>query len=247
MGSCLPQNNGTITRAQEPLQAGLSATYRTATNVTVDTAGTSVDGGYVWDFSGALTGDQDEAVTLQPVTGQWYVSGSSTFATASYATQLSPTSTLLGIFDLTETALQLVGVASPTGTVPPPIGSTQTLLTYATPITVLQFPLTLGQTWTSTSNVTGTADGIDFAYPYTETYTNTVDKSGLVLTPYSTTPFPVLRVSTVLVRTVDFVPTTTRSFSFVAQCFSAVATITSNANETQTEFSTAASIQRLAP
>jgi hypothetical protein len=130
-----------------------------------------------------------------------------------------------------------------TGVVSPASGTTDTELTYATPIATLQFPLTVGATWSTSSNVTGTAEGIDVAY--TEAYVSKVDEAGTMKTPYGT--FNVLRVSTVLTRTIDLVATTTRSFSFVAECFGPVAAVTSQSNETSTEFSDDAEVRRLTP
>lgn len=48
-GGCAPNHDGTIDRAEVPLQAGLRATYRIATNATVNTAGTMMGGTRVWD------------------------------------------------------------------------------------------------------------------------------------------------------------------------------------------------------
>jgi len=235
-GGCLPDDAGEISRAQVFFQAGLHATYRVAQNVTVNTAGTmNANGSRTWDYSGPLQGDMDVLVTTLPITGSCY---SSSFPGAGYSSQLSPTEPLLGVFTANPSSLVLNGVVSETS------GTTQTEVTYAPPATTLSFPMSMGSSWTSTSTITGTADGIPDT-EYTEEYQSSVDAEGTLITPYAT--FPVLRVAVLLTRTVDFIPTTTRSFIFMTACFGSVATVTSNSNETTAEFTTAAVIQRLAP
>ena len=56
-----------------------------------------------------------------------------------------------------------------------------------------------------------------------------------------------LRVRVTLVRTVGVIPTTTRSFLFVSECFGTVASITSGDGESRAEFTRAAEVRRLAP
>lgn len=234
-GGCTANNDGTIDRAEVPLQAGLRGTYRIAENATVSTAGTTRgDGSRAWDLSGALGGDHDVIVETLAMTGTWYAAD---FGGASYATKLSDTADLLGVFQTSATALSLLGVVSPTS------GATQTKLTYATPIPTLSFPFHVGSSWNAMSNVSGTAQGV--ASFYTESYANKVDAFGDMKTPYGT--FKVQRVSSVLTRTVGALPTVTRTFVFIAECFGPVATIVSQSNETTAEFTSAAEVRRLAP
>jgi hypothetical protein len=237
-GGCLPDDSGQISRSQVFLQAGLHATFRVADSVTVSTAGTTQpDGSRTWDYSGALTGDQDVIVQTLPVNGAWYAT---TFPGAGYASQLSHTQPLLGIFTAGDTALVLNGVASQTS------GATQTELSYNPPATTLAFPIAMGATWQSTSTITGTASGIPSTY--TEEYQSTVDAHGSLVVPFGT--FPVLRVATLLTRTVGLYTTYTESFLFVTACFGTVATISAastQANPHMGEFTTVAEIERLAP
>jgi hypothetical protein len=120
---------------------------------------------------------------------------------------------------------------------------------YATPIPTLQFPFSLGSTWTTTSSVSGTALDITYAPgSWTETYVTTVDAAGEMKTPFAT--FPVLRVGTLLTQTVGFVVSYTQSFVWVAECFGPVAaasTASSTTKPTATEFSNDAEVRRLTP
>ena len=69
----------------------------------------------------------------------------------------------------------------------------------------------------------------------------------LALTGTAGTTFEVLRVRTELERTVGLLTTTVRTFAFVSECFGTVATVTSEDDEDQVEFSRAAEVRRLAP
>lgn len=234
-GSCLPDGDDAISRSEMPLAAGLHATFRIAQNATVNTAGTALpDGGLLWDLTGALNADQNVRVDTTALTGQWFEND---FVGATYTSRLSESQDLLGVFEVTSSALLLRGVVSPTS------GVYQTELTYSPAVTVLSFPLTPGATWSTSATVTGQAQG---AYvSYTEDYQSSVDKKGTISTPYA--DFPALRVATDLTRTVGFSVTTTRTFTFATDCFGAVAVITSQNNESQQEFSSAAEVRRLAP
>lgn len=234
-GLCVPNDDGTITRDEVPTQAGLHANFEFAENVTVDSAGSMIaNGTYAWDLTGPYSGDHTVLVTTNDPTGQWF---SSKFPGATYTTPLSDSSNLLGIFEASQTALSLIGVASPTS------GNTQTELSYSPPAPFLGVPMTLGTTWSSNSQVTGTAEGL--LSNYFEAYASKVDAQGTLKIPYGT--FNVLRVHTMLTRTVGGVATVTQSLAWVAECFGTIASLTSQMDETQTNFTNAAQVMRLTP
>ena len=232
---CSPDHDGTITREESPLRAGLYATFRIAENATVDTAGTTTGGTRHWDLGTALSGDHDERVELLSPEGAWWAGD---FPLATYAARLSTSSDNLGVFRVTDTALQLLGVVSPES------GFTQTELTNDPPVDVLRFPLREGDTWTITTTVSGQALGVVSAY--TEEYTFVADASGSITTPYG--DIDVIRVRSELSRTSGFATLDQRrSFAFVGECFGTVATITSTSFETQMDFTRASEVRRLAP
>lgn len=232
---CVPNGDGTITASEAPLGPGLHAKFRYATNVTLSTAGqTQTDGSRVWDLSGALGGDADVVIDTEPTTNAWYASK---FATASYATRLSPTSDLLGVFRFGGNELALEGVVSPSQQ------GNYTEVSYSPEAIAIQFPLTMNATWSSTSTVSGTAGGVPVVYY--EQYQSKVDAHGKVKTPYGT--FDVLRIATVLTKTVGPTVTITRTYGFFAECATQVATIVSQPDEPSAEFSNDALVERLAP
>ncbi|HEX3343046.1 MAG TPA: hypothetical protein VHS09_00685 [Polyangiaceae bacterium] len=215
---CIPNDDGTVTRAELPMLAGLHASFAiTTATQTMGTAGTAQpDGSTDWDFSAALSGDQTVVITTNAPAGQWFAAQ---FTSATYTTTLSETEPFLGVYQATAASLLLQGVVAPTNAAP------VTELSYSPSAEILAVPLQMGTTWTSTSTVTGKADGI--ASDYTEKYDSVVDAHGTLKVPYGT--FQVLRVQTTLTRTI--VPVTdvetTQVMTFIAECFGPVAKLTS--------------------
>lgn len=249
---CEPNNDGTITRDEVPIQAGLHGVFRFAENVEISTAGvTNSDGTRTWDYSNVLVGDANVLIETFPLDGTWY---GPEFPGATYSTQLSKSPNLLAVFEYDEQqgSLALRGEVSTNN------DQYKTDLTNDPPVEVLKFPLTKGASWTTTTNVSGTAPNpfaptqpsIPFAY--TDQYDNEVDATGTLISPLGS--FNVMRVKIVLTRT--FAPTTDggsptvivfRQFAFVTECYGNVASISSNAYEPNEEFTNAAEIRRIAP
>jgi hypothetical protein len=230
---CRPDADGVVSRAEAPFGPGLMARYVTARDVGVNTAGADPgDGRRRWDFEGALPGDHDLDVDTEPLDGRWFADR---FPGADYTARLTGDAELLGVFRVTASALELMGVVSPTD------GPTRTELTYEPPVRLLVFPLEEGARWTSETRVTGWAQGL--AANYGETYESAVDARGEVRTPYA--PFDALRVRVTLTRDLTFRRTVVRQFLFVAECFGTVATVVSEEDEAETEFDRAAEIRRL--
>jgi hypothetical protein len=232
---CTPNHDGTISASEVPLRAGQMATFRIATDATWSTAGhANTDGSRTWDLSGQLSNDADTPLALGSPTGTWWAAD---FPTATYATVLASGSDLQGVFHVDSTGVTLLGVVSPTG------GATQTELTYDPPAQILALPFTGGSTWMSSSTVSGTAEGVPGAY--TEAYSSRADQVGTMTTPYGM--FPVMRVATDLTRTSGFATLLQkRSFAWVAECFGTVATVAGQDNDTSSEFSDDAEVERLA-
>ncbi len=231
---CTPNHDGVLTRDEFPLEPGRTATYRVGLDVEVNTAGLAgPNQSRVWDFSAALSGDRDVDSELQAIDGTWWASS---FVGATYSTKLSETEDLHGVFELTDDGLLLRGVVSPLG------GATRTELVYDPPVVVLPFPMQASNSWSTTTTISGVAQGVPSVY--TEEYNSVVDAHGELATPFGT--FPVQRVRIDLTRTIGALITTKRSFSFVSECFTSVATVTSNDYETDIEFERAAELRRLA-
>jgi hypothetical protein len=188
-----------------------------------------------WDLSGVLANDQDRTLALAAPDSAWWAPA---FPGATYATPLVSTSDLRGVFQLGASHLDLLGVVSPDS------GTYKTELEYDAPARILAVPMQAGTTWTSSSTVSGYAQGVIVAY--TEAYESRVDHVGTMVTPYG--EFPVLRIATDLTRTSGFTTlATTRTFTWVAECFGPVATASSQSFESSDEFTDIAEVRRLAP
>lgn len=232
---CSPTNDGTITRDELPLGAGLHATFEVATGATFDTAGTTLsDGTRRWDMTVALAGDHSVRSETLSLDGTWFAAD---FPGATYHSRLTDDQDLDGVFEVTGSALLLRGVVSPAG------GATRTELTYDPPVPVLQLPLRAGASWRVTSSITGTALGVPVFY--SEVYDSSVDATGTLATPFS--EFSVLRVRTVMTRSPAPLPLVSRTFLFTTECFGIVGTVRSQDNELGTEFTRTAEVRRLTP
>lgn len=244
---CVANKDGTITKEEVPMAAGLTGNFRFATDVTVDMAGVK-DGTnerYTWDLSTALEGDHDVVIQSKPVAGTWFASD---YPTGEYTAPLGETPLATSaVLQVAPTALTLLGIVTTSDT--QPSSSTITNLAYDKPVITLQFPMTLGSTWT-TVDATGSGTLGGYSIPFTgsavDSYVSVVDKVGVLKTPYGA--FPVMRVVTSFSRTSwnALYATKSKSIAFVSECAGTIAKVTSKSGETANDFTEAAEVQRLA-
>lgn len=233
-GLCSPNRDGVIARNEVTFQTGLNAKFKVTTRGAFDTTGAEEGGVRVWDMSGDFTGDQLTLVELLSPRDYWF---SADFPGATYVTKLAADSDLLGVFQATDDALLLLGVASPED------GFTRTNFSYDPPVEVLKFPMDATSEWSTTSSVSGVALGVPVLY--TERYTTFASGEGTAKTPFA--DFPVLRLRVELERTIGLLTTDIRQYVFVSECFGTVAAVRSKDNESALEFTEPAEIRRLSP
>jgi hypothetical protein len=237
---CTPNNDGTIAADQLPVAIGVTLDFFTTAQGqtrTVDLAGSGSDS--VWDLSGDTS---DGIVAIGPVAleDQWYASQfpSSQFVlAASYGSD-----GLDGVYHQDDQALWLDGTASHDQS--PPSGTT--LITYATPVAVLRFPITDGDTYTTVAQLPAAEiDGL----PFIGSDTFEVDVSGTGQLELPDVDFdPVLRVRTSLTRapSAGSPVISTRTIDFLFQCFGEIAHAESEPNDPDPDFTTAALVERYA-
>jgi len=196
-------------------------------------------GHQTWDFGSDYASDEVATITATTIQGKWYASS---FPGATFVAPFDAGDTIEAVYAYDQTAITLLGLAShdPNG----PNGTDGTLVVYAPPISLYVFPLHVGSTYSSSGTITnGKLRGLPYAG--TDTYDIAVDASGeLTLESYVFTQ--ALRVRT----TVTVAPSAgqnvvTRQTSFLFECFGEVARATSEPNETNDDFTTAAELRRL--
>ncbi len=233
---CMGNRDGVITRAEMAFLVGATVTYATnRTGTTVDpvsTRATSADGGLVWNFSAATAQDQRVLDEVIPPTGQWW---SSSYPDATFATVVDRSTNLLGVYRVSDGALELLGSVS--------TEQNRTNLRFSPAVAVLRFPLMVGSTWTQT--VTGTGFVNFTPLTNTTTYTTRIDQQGEVWTPAGR--FPALRMRTDLDQSIPLTifRVTRRTYTFVSECWGVVARLTSVDNESAEEFTRASEYRRL--
>ena len=239
--SCLPNLDGQIDADElqplldNPVKYLVSPPTETRT---VDLIGTvDAQGHQTWDFGSDFATDEVATITATSIQGKWYASS---FPSATFVTPFDAGDAVEAIYANNATAITLLGLASRDADGP----GGQTLVVYAPPIQLYVFPLHVGQTYSSSGTIT---NGVLRGLPYagTDTYDIAIDASGeLTLEAYEFTQ--VLRMRT----TVTVAPSagqtlTTKQTSFLFECFGEVARATSQPNETNDDFTTAAELRRL--
>jgi hypothetical protein len=232
--TCTGNNDGVIDRTELQFPLGLTVKYLTnpvGTTVTVNPDGQMTANGLQWD----LTSTQGDAVnlTLQPIQGQWFAAS---FPDATYVTTSDLASGTLGVFKVTDNALQILGFASPE--------PNKTLLVYNAPVDSVRFPIRDGDSYvTGSSVVNGTLNGMPWAE--TDTYQVSVDALGTAVLPFLTFA-NTLRVHVQLTQAVAGGVSVTRiQHLFFHECYGEVGRMVSNPGETNPSFTTASEFRRL--
>ncbi|HEX7666333.1 MAG TPA: hypothetical protein VF407_17525 [Polyangiaceae bacterium] len=239
--ACVPNLDGTIEASEIQPAVGIPLSYLVSpSGVTrdVDVAGkVDGDGHLVWDFSVDYANDQIARIQAQDLAGKWYASS---FPSNAFVVAQDAGDRLEGVIIFDSSGYHLCGLASTDEN--PPEG--KTLYVYDTPVDVYRFPLTSGLSYESVGTVqNATLRGLPYAG--TDTYDIKVDGAGtLELPDYTFTQ--ALRVRTTLTATpAAGTAVTTRQVGFLFECFGEVARATSQTNETNDDFTTAAEVRRL--
>jgi hypothetical protein len=239
--TCSPNLDGQITNAE------LQTTFDTPVPLVVSPASQSrtvslegrvgADGKRSWDVGEDYKDDRSASITARKVAGTWFAAS---FTTAGFTTPFDLSETTLGVYASDDTGIRLLGLVSREENP----ASGKTLYVYATPILVAKFPLKVGESWTSSSDVRqSTLRGLPYAGK--DTYEVKVDAAGtLTLRDYTFTQ--ALRVKTkVTVAPAVGAATVRRQTSFFFECFGEVLRAVSKDGETQEDFTEAVELRRI--
>lgn len=238
--TCVPNRDGVITADELPIALGLTVdTYVSPAGVTrtVDLVGTGSGPDHRWDFSTEFPDDARVAVGPVALTTQWYAAS---FPGGQFVADAGDGED--GIYAEDATALWLYGLASHDAA--PKAG--KTLLPYDAPVAVLRFPLRDGAAWTETGHVTsGTLDGLP--YVGTDTYEIDATGTGAVDVPYVRfDPAQRVRTHVTVAPAAGGATVSRRQTQFFFECFGEITRADSKTGETNPDFSTAASLRRIA-
>ena len=237
---CEPTLDGTITAAQLTPVLGIPVKYLVSqanTTEPVDVVG-EVDssGQRVWNWGTSLDTDATISIEATPLTGKWYAAS---FPGGVFVTPFDAGDTLEAVYHSDANGIYLHGLASTVQN--PPNG--ETLYAYTQPVTITQFPLSVGSSWVSTATVeNGMLDGLPYAS--TDTYEVSDDATGQLILP-DVTFTQAHRIRTkVTINPAAGEAVTTWLVSLFFQCFGEVARATSQTNDTNENFTTAAQVRR---
>jgi hypothetical protein len=239
--ACVPNLDGRIDANELQAAVGIPESLLVSpAGVTraVDLEGAVDDQGHrTWDFGTDYADDQVARIAAQDLSGKWYANS---FPTGQFATAIDAADTLEGVYLHDDQAVWLLGIASTQEH--PPEG--QTLLVYSQPVVLFRFPLQVGASWVSAGEV---QNGVirDLPYAGRDTYQVSVDAAGELILPDLTFQ-QALRVRTALTQEPAVGASVQRQqTSFIVECFGEVARATSQNNETNQDFTTAAELRRL--
>ena len=238
--SCIPNLDGKIERKELEVAAGVPVRYvisPSGETRAVDLSGTEEDGELIWDFSTDFADDEALTVTASTLEGKWYAGQ---FADGAFVTPFNKSGSIESIGLISDGGLLLLGIASAEEA--PEQG--QTLLVYNPPITVLQFPVEVGQSFVSSGQI---ENGMTLGLPYAgkDTYEVSVDAVGRI-DLLQLTFEQVHRVRTkVTVEPAVGAAVVRHQTSFFAECFAEVARATSADGESSADFTEAAELRRL--
>jgi hypothetical protein len=240
--SCVPNLDGVIDSTELQPSLGVAANYlvnAAGTTRTVDVAGqVNGSGQLVWDWGASYADDQVAKIEASALMGKWYAAS---FPNGQYVTAFDAADTLEAVYSQDADGAYLQGLASKDQN--PPEG--QTLWVYDSPVKLYAFPLKPGTTWTSSGTI---KDGKVRGLPYaaTDTYQGSDDATGqLVLPDFMFTQAHRLRFVVTTTFSAGGAPQVNRQVSFLFECFGEVGRATSQANEMNDDFTTAAEQRRL--
>jgi hypothetical protein len=224
--SCVPNRDGAITPDELPIALGAKVDYYASANAAVTLTGDVVD------LSQERSSDQVIALGPTALGTQWYAAS---FPSGQFVVDAG--AGLDGIYHQDDRALWLDGTASQVD------GANKTLIVYPTPLPVLRFPVTDGESYTSTVAITATIDGLPFNGSDTlDVDVTAADRLDVPYVQFS----PVLRVREKAVRTTGQASVTKRTTIFLFECFGEVARAESKQDETNPDFTTAEYLRRFA-
>jgi hypothetical protein len=224
--SCVPNRDGMITADELPIALGATVDYYTSANTQVALTGDVVD------LSQERASDQVIALGPTALGTQWYAAS---FPNGQFVVDAG--SGLDGIYHQDDRALWLDGTASQMN------DANKTLIVYPTPLPVLRFPVTDGESYTSSVAITATIDGLPFnGMDQLDVDVTAADRLDVPYVQFS----PVLRVREKAVRTTGQASVTKRTTIFLFECFGEVARAESKQDETNADFTTAEYLRRFA-
>jgi hypothetical protein len=185
-----------------------------------------------WDLTS--TAGEVHELMLQAVDSSWF---GASFPGATYATTADLASGLLGVFRVTDSALLLLGYASPE--------PNKTLLVYDAPVASVHFPIQQGDSWvTGARVVNGTLNGAPFAS--NDTYRISVDARGTAVLPFLSFE-NTLRIHVELSQALPGgVAVTHIQYLFFHECYGELGRMVSSPGESDPGFTSAAEFRRLA-
>jgi len=224
--SCVPNLDGVLSRDEMPTLLSTEVDYLISRGTAVDLSDDEID------LSAEYDGEAKQAVTAEPIAGQWFASD---FPADGIVVQLSRIGDTFAILRSTENAISLLGIASEL--------EDHTLLKYQSPIDLYRFPMREGDSWQQESAVLGTLASVP--YNGSDQYRVAVGSRVSVSLPHLRfTSARRVQTSITSDSGAAGVVVTRQQVSLLSECFGEVTRVVSQDNESATNFTTAAELWR---
>ena len=239
--TCVPNLDGKIEASELREALGVPVTLRVSP--AGQTRGVDLAGGLdsagdrVWDWSAEDLTDQTARIEASAVSDWWFAAS---FPDGQFVTPIDAGGRNVGVYKRDDEAFYLLGLAS--AEPDPPEG--RTLFVYQEPIALYRFPLEVGKTWISAGTV---RDAVFRGLPYAgrDLYEVTVEAEGELRLPEITFDRTLQIRTKVTVEPAVGQAVVTQQVGYLFECFGEVARATSQNNEADPFFETAAEVRRL--
>ena len=233
---CLPNNDGVVERQKVNFITGLSADVVAnppGTLATFDPRGRLVDGQLEWDLS---TIDGVVApLRVEAARDFWFAKH---FPDGEIAMGTTVKADTLQVLRAESDRVLLLGLASRQ--------PEQTLLVYSPPVVAMRFPMQVGQSFTSSSELKDGSKLNGLPFYSQDSYEIRIDVEGMLRLPHLRL-HRVLRLETlVTIHTFGNVTKTTRQLQWFTECYGEVARALSQTDEKEALFTQATELRRLA-
>ncbi len=216
--TCKANNNGKIEREEMIFSVPSKVKVTVGSGVVLNLLGQGTAGKRLWDLTPKATDDKTDWLEVQAVP-KW---AASSFKTATYASRLMgdygflTKTELLGVFVVKPKALVLVGGVSTT--------DSHTKFTYATPLETIRFPVAMGDSYTTGSNINGYTAYTIPMWMHEKYDVKVLDRGKVkLLSGFTQDTLLVSEQQEAYSLANPFLKTRTRVFIFMAECYGVIA------------------------
>lgn len=218
--NCTANNNGKIERQEMVFQVPSKVKVTSGGGIVLNLLGQGSAGKRLWDLTTVAADDKTRWLEVETVP-TW---AASSFKTATYASRLMSNygfitkTDLMGVFQVKAKALLMVGGVSTT--------ANHTRFTYDTPLQTLRFPVAVGDSFVTSSNINGFTVFTVPMWMHEKYQVKVLDRGKVKLLPNFTLDALLVSVQQEAYPVANpFLKTQTHVFIFLAECYGVISRV----------------------